>query len=171
MKCHLKTLATVSLLTIAATPIWSATEQVNGHTVNAGQIIMKLRTPGNGAALQQLRQLGDADDLRALNAAVGIYVLHSRSANVPGLLSVLQNLPFVAYIEPDYVLKATTTPNDPSFSQQWSFLNSTSPGMDISATAAWNISTGSTANVVGVIDTGIDSTHPDLAANVWSAPA
>ena len=32
-------------------------------------------------------------------------------------------------------------------------------------------SVGSTAHVVAVIDTGIDYTHPDLAANMWSAPA
>ena len=36
--------------------------------------------------------------------------------------------------------------------------------------SAWNISLGSTANVVAVIDTGIDYTHPDLVANMWSAP-
>ena len=33
------------------------------------------------------------------------------------------------------------------------------------------MSFGSTAQVVAIVDTGIDYTHPDLAANVWSAPA
>ncbi len=74
-------------------------------------------------------------------------------------------------MEPNYFVKTVTTPNDPNFSLQWSFLNTATPGADISATLAWDISTGSTANVVGVVDTGIDYTHPDLAANVWAAPA
>src|SRR5206468_7004302 len=35
---------------------------------------------------------------------------------------------------------------------------------------AWDVSTGTANHVVGVVDTGIDYTHPDLAENVWSAP-
>src|SRR5437588_47189 len=41
---------------------------------------------------------------------------------------------------------------------------------DIDAVPAWDAARGSRNTVVGIVDTGIDYTHPDLAANVWSAP-
>jgi subtilisin family serine protease len=44
------------------------------------------------------------------------------------------------------------------------------PDADIDAPEAWNITTGSKAIVLASIDTGIDFSHPDLAANIWSAP-
>jgi subtilisin family serine protease len=170
MRTFSRFLTIVSVLTAAGAPVWGATENINGHEAKPQQVLMKLRV-STGANLQQLRQVGDADDFRPLNSKIGLYVLHSRSANVLGLLSALQSLPFVEYVEPDYIVKKTATPNDPDFSQQWSFLNTGTPGADINATGAWNISTGSTANVVGVTDTGIDYTHPDLSGNVWAAPA
>lgn len=45
-------------------------------------------------------------------------------------------------------------------------------GADISAQAAWTVSTGSRQGpVIAVIDTGVDYGHPDLAANIWTNPA
>ena len=76
----------------------------------------------------------------------------------------------VVYAEPDYVRHSTATPNDPNFSSQWGLKNPYMPGADISAVPAWDVSTGSNRVVVGVVDTGFNYNHPDLAPNVWSAP-
>ena len=159
-------------LTLAALPLAAqspATDIQNGKPVRANQAILKLSAPTT-SVLQQIKQLGDADDFRLLNSSLNLYVIHSKSENVAALLGTLPNHPSVVYVEPDYIVKPVVSPNDPDFSQQWSFLNTATPGADIGATNAWAISTGSTANVVGVVDTGIDYTHPDLVPNVWSAP-
>jgi subtilisin family serine protease len=84
----------------------------------------------------------------------------------------------VRYAEPNYIVHTSATPNDPRFSQLWGLRNTGqlvngtagTPGADISATSAWDISKGSASVVVGDVDTGIDYNHPDLAANVWSNP-
>lgn len=86
----------------------------------------------------------------------------------------LQQTQLVHIAEPDYLVHASVTPNDPQFAQQWA-LNNTgqtggTSGADIRATAAWSTHTGSGSVVVAVIDSGIDYTHPDLAANIYSNP-
>lgn len=54
-------------------------------------------------------------------------------------------------------------PSDPRYSELWGMQN-----MDMEA--AWDIETGSQEVVVFVIDTGIDTDHPDLLSNLWSNP-
>jgi subtilisin family serine protease len=147
-----------------------ATEIYEGKQVAANQVLVKLNNTSS-AAVQQAMQAANAQSARPASVSTGIYVMHSNTANVPALMAALQGQSTVAYVEPDYIVKTTNTPNDPDFSQQWALLNLAVPGADISATQAWNISTGSAANVVAVADTGLDYTHSDLAANVWSAPA
>jgi subtilisin family serine protease len=76
--------------------------------------------------------------------------------------------------EPDRIITAATLPNDPSFSRLWGLNNTGQTGgvgdADIDAAEAWNVTTGSRAVVVAVIDTGIDYRHTDLAANMWRNP-
>ena len=83
--------------------------------------------------------------------------------------------PRVEYAEPDYLLYPSAIPNDSLFAQQWSLMNTGAFGVgkvgaDISATRAWDLTTGSNNLVVAVIDTGCDLSHPDLAPNAWVNP-
>jgi subtilisin family serine protease len=104
---------------------------------------------------------GDLDATLRLVPGLERLKLHGRS--VENAVAALSKNPNVIYAEPDYIVSATTTPNDPMFGQLWGMAK-------INAPAAWDVSTGSANVVVGDIDTGIDYTHPDLAANVWVNP-
>lgn len=79
----------------------------------------------------------------------------------------LRRDPNVVYAEPNFVIEAFVSPNDPSFSSQWALDNVTTPDADINAVGAWDLTTGSLEVVVAVIDSGVDYTHPDLAANMF----
>ncbi len=77
----------------------------------------------------------------------------------------------IEYVEPDYRVSIASAPNDPRFDELWGLNNEGQTGgtadADIDAVEAWTISTGSRDVVVGVIDTGIDYSHSDLASNMW----
>lgn len=80
----------------------------------------------------------------------------------------------IEFAEPNYYMSSSPTtfvPDDPSFSLLWG-LNNTgqtggTPDIDIDALEAWSITTGNGNIVVGVLDSGIDWTHPDLVDNIW----
>jgi hypothetical protein len=78
------------------------------------------------------------------------------------------------YAEPDYVVQLQANPNDSRFNELWGMNNSGQSGgvvdADIDAPEAWSFSTGSPTVLIGLIDTGIDRSHPDLAANIWKNP-
>ncbi len=55
-------------------------------------------------------------------------------------------------------------PNDSNLGSLWGLSSS---GAGIKADQAWNTTKGSIKNVVGIIDTGIEYTHPDLYKNIF----
>lgn len=74
-------------------------------------------------------------------------------------------LPGVRFVEPD--VEATwdgAAPDDPRWSEQWG-------PQKIAAPDAWATTFGSDEVVVGVVDSGIDLTHPDLRSRLWRNPA
>jgi thermitase len=65
----------------------------------------------------------------------------------------------VAYAEPDFVVQALDTPNDPGFVNQWGMVR-------VQAPQAWDVTTGSPSITIAILDTGVDTNHPDLASKI-----
>lgn len=170
-----------------------AVEQGETGNYVSGEILIGL----NGPVLEEFRSHGDAAALRLAEKVLADGALHSpeilssnfgNAKDSPYLatrwkladgISVerqaasLSNRPGVAFAEPNYLYYADThtTLDDPRYDQLWGLDNTGQTGgvadADIDAPEAWDIATGSHGVVVGVIDSGIDYTHPDLYANVW----
>jgi subtilisin family serine protease len=76
----------------------------------------------------------------------------------------------VVYAEPNFYRRAFLRPADPRFPEQWDLENTGQPGADVNAVSAWDITTGSAATVVAVVDSGVSLSHPDLAGSGWANP-
>ena len=85
-----------------------------------------------------------------------------------------QNDPRLEYVEPNYQVRLCAVPNDPLFESLWNLRNEGqsegTPGADISAVPAWDISHSADGILVAVVDSGIDYIHQDLAANMYINP-
>ena len=98
-------------------------------------------------------------DIQLIDISLIYTVKFNENTPVTDAIALLAADPSVLYAEPLYVNHLCFTPNDPSTSFQY-FLN------NIQAYNAWDVWKGDTNTVIGIVDTGTDWDHPDLAANI-----
>lgn len=76
----------------------------------------------------------------------------------------------VVYAERNGLGEGGLIPNDSSFPAQWHLRNTGQAGgtvgADVRATDAWDLTTGSSAILVAVLDTGIDTDHPEFVGRI-----
>jgi len=84
------------------------------------------------------------------------------SDGLHAVVKKISSLPEVEWAEPKYVRKVCFDTNDEYYlSGKQSYLDV------IKAKEAWGVAKGSKEILIGIIDTGVDIDHPDLAANIY----
>jgi thermitase len=85
-------------------------------------------------------------------------VIVESGLSVSDAINKYKTLSEVEYVEPNFLASAFLSPNDPLYGNQWNLKK-------VLAEQAFDVSNGG-GSTIAVIDTGIDSTHPDLSGLV-----
>jgi serine protease len=112
------------------------------------QLIVAFATTSSQALIEHaVREVGG---IRARASAFGgrYLVTLEPGQDVPSALARLRGMREVEYAEPNGIVRAYLTPNDPNYKYQWHMRL-------IGAERTWDIQTGAASVVVAVLDTGI----------------
>lgn len=126
----------------------------------AGELLVGFKNDVKPADFSALHQQVGAQVVRQFSITPLSHVKLARGVTMAQAAKQYLAHPAVAYVEPNYIVRPVETlPDDPRYAELW--------GMErIRAPEAWDITQGSQEIVVGVIDTGIFTTHQDLQANI-----
>lgn len=145
-------------IVLASLSVVSASTSAAHDDIVPGELVVRLE-PGATGVAQRISSLHGVTRARALVLpdtevwSVPVGREHELATRLSGERGVL-------WAEPNVIYHAfTTTPNDPGLSHQWGHTR-------IHSAAAWDLTTGSDALIIAIIDTGIDESHPDLAGKL-----
>jgi len=113
-----------------------------------GELIVGFATTSSQAAVEHVvREIGGAGLRRSLFGGRYLVTLEA-GQDVPAALARLRAMPEIEYAEPNGIVRAYFSPNDPAYKYQWHMRL-------IGAERTWDIQRGDPSVVVAILDTGI----------------
>jgi subtilisin family serine protease len=124
-----------------------------------GQLLVKFEEGTSAAAAGAVLDRAEADQEERVRR-IDVRVVNVPRSETDEALAELKASSAVEFVERDVAVEMLgTTPNDSLWSTQWG-------PVAVAAPEAWSLAKGTPDVVVAVLDTGIDSNHPDLAGSL-----
>jgi subtilisin family serine protease len=140
-----------------------------------GELLIKFRSATEKASVDRLNAEMGLTLKKTLTGIGASLVTLPAGMDVQAAMDQFRDDPRIEYVEPNYYMTPTVTPNDAFFGQQW-WLNNTGQtvknraglaGADMGVMKAWLITQGIRDVIIAVVDTGVDIGHPDIRPNLW----
>lgn len=171
----------MTIVVIAAVSFAKNAPHKDGRRVAPGEVIVKFRPAAPGAEavssaavtatlsarhnLSTPKAVFTADGIRTKQADADLARVYRftvpSATDVEALAQRLRNDPSVEFAEPHYYFPVHAVPNDPLRSQIY-------PLDIVRADSAWDVQKGDSSVIIGIIDSGVDWDHPDLASVIWT---
>jgi subtilisin family serine protease len=147
-------------------------------------VLVKFRAGVSQAGIDEITARFNDRVQDEIEAVPGLVTISDAdNAETADVVARYQELTEVEYAEPNYEISVEQNGvgasrmriPEPHFEDQWALANDGRQGgvkgADIRAMQAWTTTNGNDDLVVGVLDTGVEYSHADLANNMWTRPA
>src|SRR5882757_7185286 len=136
----------------------SAAAAVNNAGSSDGLLVHFDAKASAGAVEKAVAAAGGAvqDDA----GATGFVRVSTRTKPAASVAAALAASPVVQTVEPNPIRDADMVPNDPNYSRDPGYLEA------LHLPEAWDRTTGSDNQILAIIDSGVDLSHPDLAGRL-----
>ncbi|WP_424766212.1 S8 family peptidase [Paenibacillus sp. sgz302251] len=144
------------------TTVQTGEDNGNASHYHIRDVVVHFAKPMSNADLQKVQRDIHAESMKRLGDT---YVFRSKSLETKQLVQYFKEAWQTEYTEPHYLYLTNETtetiiPNDALYSEhQWNLPS-------IEAEKGWNVSKGDEAVIVAVLDTGVQSNHPDLQGKI-----
>ncbi|MFI5144298.1 MAG: S8 family serine peptidase [Ignavibacteria bacterium] len=164
-----------------SSPVYSPTDNFNVIQGVIDEILVQFKPSVTQNQIDNYIKSNGFEIVQPLKVSGGTSYVLKVPANLSmytiDVANMVYNTGLVNWSEPNFYFHGllTFTPNDQYYPMQWSIKNTGTnipgtgtgtAGCDMRVDSAWNISLGRSQCKVSMVDTGIDTTHEDLMANL-----
>lgn len=152
------------------------------NSYKQGELIVKFKSSTPAWAKDGLIQTLGHEELSTIDSNGQLLLLKLKDGqSVDAAIVDYQEQLDIEYVQPNYIYQWLAVPNDTHYGELWGLNNvgqtlADAPyqinnpgisGMDMDAESAWEYVVDCSSIVIAVLDSGINYTHSDLAANMW----